>query len=138
MRSKPSRCIVRALCCALPFLLAAAASAQWLRSQPRPLDGLVRSDPRLFSNDAMEPVAEAASELDAKTVRAWDLFQIAATGEWQAYSNRSTGRVEMVEGAGIPWIPGTGNQLVRSDLAGLWTPRPAPCWSLPTSTATGR
>jgi hypothetical protein len=125
MRSKASRCIVQSLCCALPFLLAAAASAQWLRSQSRSLDGLVRSDPRLFSNDAMEPVAEAASELDAKTVRAWDLFQIAATGEWQAYSNRSTGRVEMVEGAGIPWIPGTGNQLLRSDLAGLWALPPA-------------
>jgi hypothetical protein len=122
MRSKACRCAARVLGCALPFLLAIPAAAQWPRQQPRPLDALVRVDPRLLPSDAVEPLAAGAAAVgpESKAARAWDLFQIGETGEWQAYYNRSSGRVEMVEGAGIPWIPGAGNPLVRADLSSLW------------------
>ncbi|HEX4960709.1 MAG TPA: hypothetical protein VF173_07705 [Thermoanaerobaculia bacterium] len=120
MRSQACCSVVRALCCSLPLLLAVPASAQRPLQQPRPFDDLVRTDPRLLPSDAVEPLEHGAPGLAPKVSRAWDLFQIGETGEWQAYYNRSNGRVEMVEGAGIPWLPGTGNQLTRSDLSRLW------------------
>jgi trimeric autotransporter adhesin len=120
MSPRARRRAVRILVCTLPFLAALPAAAQWRRQEPRPLDALVRTDPRLLPNDAVEPLTSGAAGVEAKSAGAWDLFQIAETGEWQAYYNRSNGRVEMVEGAGIPWLPGTGNQLVREDLSGLW------------------
>jgi hypothetical protein len=114
---------VHVLVWSLPFLAALPAAAQWRRQEPRPLDALVRTDPRLQVSDRVEPLAgggESSKALAPEAARAWDLFQLAATGEWQAYLNRSNGRVEMVEGAGIPWLPGTGNQLGREDLSSLW------------------
>jgi hypothetical protein len=120
MRPKACCRAARVLCCVLPFLLAVAATAQWRAQPPRPFDERVRTDPRLLPNDAVEPLTGGAAGVEAKAARAWDLFRLGETGEWQAYLNRSNGRVEMIEGAGIPWLPGAGNPLVRADLAGLW------------------
>ena len=39
-------------------------------------------------------------------------------GEWQAVVDRRSGSVHIAEGAGVPWIPGYGNDLQLNDISG--------------------
>jgi hypothetical protein len=104
---------------ALSPLLPSAASAQMMREVKSPFAARARVDERLFLSATVEPVESLSGAEGAKALDAWELFRLAAPGEWQAYVNRQTGRIESVEGEGIPWIPGSGNHLTAADVPGL-------------------
>ncbi|MDX1388675.1 MAG: hypothetical protein R3344_05770, partial [Acidobacteriota bacterium] len=55
------------------------------------------------------PVSElpAADELRLR----WDAFAASREGEWKIWIDERTGLPRMAMGAGIPWIPGAGNDL---------------------------
>jgi len=48
---------------------------------------------------------------------AWNLFLAANGSQWDIGLDRRSGRPDLIQGQGIPWIPGRGNKLTASDLA---------------------
>jgi hypothetical protein len=83
-------------------LLPLASSAQVVPDQEDPLDAFAVLDPRLW------PPASGAAELDPGARAGWDGFLAGADGPWKGYVDRFTGRIEVAEGAGIPWLTGGG------------------------------
>jgi hypothetical protein len=77
----------------------------------------MRVDPRLRPATATAPFAEIQSLLPAGVRNGWERFLSEAGGEWQGYADQRTNLLEVAEGSGIPWIPGSGNQLTPADLA---------------------
>jgi hypothetical protein len=52
----------------------------------------------------------------AGIANAWDGFR-KGHGAWSAIVDRRTGKIEIAEGEGIPFVPGHGNQLQMSDVS---------------------
>lgn len=109
---------------AITGVIALAAVSPWpaAAQQPKqgtdPLDSLTLVDERLRPRPVVEPF-EQAEALASPAVRdAWNAFRADAPGEWRSYLDRRTGVLDYTEGAGIPWIPGRGNDLTRADLPG--------------------
>ncbi|HEV8630755.1 MAG TPA: pre-peptidase C-terminal domain-containing protein [Thermoanaerobaculia bacterium] len=49
----------------------------------------------------------------------WESFREGLGGEWVADVDKRSGRVSYVEGAGIPWVPGHGNDLTIDSVKAL-------------------
>ncbi|MEM9556091.1 MAG: PQQ-binding-like beta-propeller repeat protein [Acidobacteriota bacterium] len=98
-----------------------------------PLAGLLRTedDPDLaagsfreFVDTRLQPTRDAADfsltmgELPATRAAAWRAFRDAQRdrGPWAARIDRRSGLIEIAEGAGLPWLPGAGNDLRIEEL----------------------
>ncbi|MBZ0112833.1 MAG: hypothetical protein K8J08_10260, partial [Thermoanaerobaculia bacterium] len=66
--------------------------------------------------------------LDGSGDTAWADFLAAESdrGAWNAFVDQRSGLLEVAEGAGVPWIPGRGNNLTNNDLAPILQGRAAP------------
>jgi hypothetical protein len=100
-----------ALGLALLLALPGVAGAQAVKEGRSSLDGLAFASPRLRAWDSLESVDNVQGLLRADVADGWSTFRQSAGGEWNALIDKRTGRVEIAEGAGIPWIPGRGNNL---------------------------
>jgi hypothetical protein len=75
-----------------------------------------------FVSERLEASAEPESLDDVRVTAAagiastWDSFRV-EHGDWSAVVDQRTGKIEIAEGEGIPFVPGPGNQLEISDLA---------------------
>jgi hypothetical protein len=107
-----------------PFLLAglafasvftSAATAQVARQPSSAMDSLSRIDPRLQAAESVEKIDNLESALAAEVSNGWATFRLTASGEWTGFVDKRTGRLESVEGSGIPWVPGRGNSLSAAD-----------------------
>jgi hypothetical protein len=124
----------------LAFLALLPASGRWAAAQvapsrTSPLARLSFADPRLRATSTADPLEQVASLVPADLRDGWAGFTAETGGPWQAYVDRRTGRLEVAEGSGIPWIAGDGNTLApagKADLASLeriaraFLPRVAP------------
>jgi hypothetical protein len=105
---------------ALIFLIAllpGLAAAQVAPLRNGPLARLSLSDPRFRVTSTADPLDQVASLVSADLRDGWARFTAGTGGSWQAYVDRRTGRLEVAEGSGIPWIPGNGNTLTQSEIA---------------------
>jgi hypothetical protein len=93
-------------------VLPSAATAQVAKPGNSSLDGLAFTSPRLNSVEALETVDNVQGVLAPEVANGWAAFRN-ENGEWNALVDKRTGRVSIAEGAGIPWIPGTGNKLAN-------------------------
>jgi len=98
-------------------VLTAPATAQVAKEGHTSLDGLAFASPRMTAWSSLETIDDVRSLMAPEVANAWDSFRQSADGEWSALFDKRTGRVEIAEGAGIPWIPGRGNKMSSSDLA---------------------
>ncbi len=103
------RTVYFALLCLV--LLPLASSGQVIRDTDDPLDAFALVDPRLRPSPSGATFDSAASELEPGVRAGWDGFLHGAGGPWKGYVDRRTGRIDVAEGSGIPWIPGAGNSL---------------------------
>jgi trimeric autotransporter adhesin len=103
--------------CLLLLLSAGGASGQAPKEGGDPLDTLARVDPRLRSAPAAKPIEEVGPGLAPGLRDGWGRFLAEAHGDWRGFVDRRTGRLELAEGSGIPWLPGRGNHLSLQDLA---------------------
>ncbi len=55
--------------------------------------------------ESVRPIAGAAMQ------NGWEAFRMGISGEWQGEIDKRSGRIGYAEGAGIPWVPGRGNDL---------------------------
>lgn len=111
------------------LLLALLASADRLAAQAaHDENGLLASlaaiDPRLSPQAETQPVDELRGALATPVADAWDAFLLDTGGSWIGSVDRRTGRLELIEGSGIPWIPGSGNRLSAADVAPFTGGRP--------------
>ena len=108
---------------ALTGLLASpgVAGAQMIKESRSSLDGLAFASPRLTEWNSLEPIDNVQGLLTAGVADGWASFRLGARGEWSALVDKRTGRVEIAEGSGIPWIPGRGNSLRGSRAVDLAT-----------------
>ncbi len=77
------------------------------------LSALAVSSDRLEVSPRVEELESSRSRLAPEIGAAWSAFKL-DHGEWVAYVDARSGRIESAEGAGIPWIPGYGNRLEAS------------------------
>ncbi|HEX7180722.1 MAG TPA: hypothetical protein VF756_02680 [Thermoanaerobaculia bacterium] len=108
----------------LPFLLLlalavvpSAASAQVMKETFDDLDALAYVDEVLNPQAALEPLEDVESALEPGVRNGWANFRNENAGEWKALVDKRNGRIEIAEGAGIPWVPGRGNSLRHEDIA---------------------
>jgi hypothetical protein len=112
--------LMPALVALVGMILPVAVTAQVAKEGRSSLDGLVFASPRLNQNDSLEVINDVQGILPATVANGWASFR-GANGEWNAMVDKRTGQVSIAEGAGIPWIAGTGNKLAARpiDLAGM-------------------
>jgi len=115
------RALPALVCICLAALSPDPAAAQAAKQGNDPLDRLTRSDARLRAAPVSEPIDRIGTSLAVEVRNGWEGFLASAPGAWHGYVDRRTGRLEVAEGAGIPWIPGRGNTLQggEADLAAL-------------------
>ncbi|MFL6195369.1 MAG: fibronectin type III domain-containing protein [Thermoanaerobaculia bacterium] len=97
----------------------APVSAQVVKEGNGALDALSFVSEKLQAPEALEPLEDAQSSMDAEVRDGWAAFRLGASDKWKATVDRRTGQVELAEGDGIPWVPGRGNKLLRSEVPGL-------------------
>lgn len=100
------------------LLLPADATAVQPKQDKDSLDYLAFSSERLAAPAVLEPVDQAATELEPGVRQGWQSFRAAEAGEWRGQVDRRHGRIDSAEGRGIPFLPGRGNGLTREDVAG--------------------
>ena len=79
-----------------------------------PLASLAVESERLAVRSAVEELEASRSRLAPALDAAWSAFRL-EHGEWVAYLDARSGRLESAEGEGIAWIPGAGNRLGKED-----------------------
>ncbi len=116
--------ILRALTLTLLVTLALApivSAQQMVTERSGTLAHYSLADERLRTQPLAEPIdnTKARGQLDELVTEGWAGFlsfaQQLSEGEWVGYVDQRTGRLEYAEGAGIPWIPGRGNRLTRTE-----------------------
>src|SRR4051812_16233193 len=107
---------------ALAVLIPAVAGAQVAKQGFDTLSSLAFQSDRLEPSQPFEPLADVESAVASATQSAWQSFALAAPVECRAAVDKRTGRIAFAEGGNIAWIPGRGNALAASDLAGLLKP----------------
>lgn len=100
---------IGALCAALA--VGAPARAVVVKQAATDLDALVVASERLQPPSRNVAWSAHAEALAPELVAAWDRFLAASGGSWQADLDPRNGLVGFVEGSGLAWIPGYGNDL---------------------------
>jgi hypothetical protein len=112
---------------ALFLLLASGVAGQAAAIVPTPpgqgkLASLAHADERL--TPPPPPISRPIEKSEAVAPEVQDAWKrLTADQRWQGYVDQRNGRIEAAEGAGLPWLPGRGNQLDakgrKADLATL-------------------
>ncbi len=101
-------------------LLASAAisvSAQKVKDPMNQLDDVVFGKPELRTVAQHEELSQVRSLAPPPTLSAFDAFLAKeGGGQWLMIFDRVTGRPALMEGLGVPWIPGTANALTGYDI----------------------
>ena len=107
------------LTCFAAAFIAPTASAVVVADKDDPLSAFEVVDPSLIVRAQPTPLAAARSALPSKSLAAWERFEDSQRdrGTWNAHLDQRSGLVEIAEGAGVPWIPGHGNDLTLGDLS---------------------
>ncbi len=90
---------------------------QGIKALDSPLDRLAFASDLLAPSEVVAPMEEVGASLAPEVADSWHGFRLDAGGQWKAYIDRRSGRLEIAEGSGLPWIPGSGNQLRLADIA---------------------
>lgn len=91
--------------------------AQQAKTRRSTLDDLVFSRPEIHTTSQPQPLNEVRAEASSALTGGFDQFVADQGGaKWNLLLDRMTGRPALLEGAGIPWIPGTANAVRAEDL----------------------
>ena len=114
------------VCLAVVVLLASVAvPAQVVKKGQHTLDDLVMASGRLQVPQAVVPGDQLRAESLAAGDKVmegvfenWDGFLRDNGTTWEMMVDRRGGRVALVSGSGVPWVPGKGNSLRKADIQG--------------------
>ena len=99
--------------------LATPVAAQVAKKGDGALDRLVRPSQRLAMAPDFAPLEEARDKVAPDALSALEVFAPASGASWVAHVDRRSGRVGVLTGSGMPWIPGDGNTLRDEDVREL-------------------
>ncbi|MGE0639300.1 MAG: hypothetical protein AB7G12_05840 [Thermoanaerobaculia bacterium] len=108
-RHASHRCVAAAL--GLLLGVPAIAAGQVMKEPNSALDALVFPATRLQPPARIEPLVQVESAIAPAVAAEWSSFVAEVAGEWSAGVDPRTGTIGLVEGSGLPWIPGFGNRL---------------------------
>ncbi|MGA9750319.1 MAG: PKD domain-containing protein [Acidobacteriota bacterium] len=94
------------------------AQAQRVKENVSNLDDLVMTRPEtrvITQGESLEEARTRPSESLGGVIEAYDAFVTASGRPWRVELDRMTGLPDLMEGAGIPWIPGSANGLTGAD-----------------------
>ncbi|MCB9377572.1 MAG: pre-peptidase C-terminal domain-containing protein [Holophagales bacterium] len=113
-----SNVAARKLCLAAAgLLLASTAGAQVALQRGGDLHPLSFESSRLTVVSDPTPIDEARASLGLEADLAFQAFAQTAGGSWIGYVDQRTGVLEYVEGSGLAWVAGAGNQLATEAAA---------------------
>jgi hypothetical protein len=92
------------------LVLPGGAAAQVVAENKTELGALSFVDESLTAHPVVEPIDDIQGSLRSAVTAGWADFRN-LNGEWTATVDKRTGSIDVVEGHGLPWIPGTGNSL---------------------------
>jgi hypothetical protein len=115
MRDRTQRLVVPATLCAVVMLSGAEAAV--VKKGDRTWDNLAFVSDRLNPAPAATELAQAYFDMDGQVRGAWSAFDTDHGGGWRAIVDRRNGLINVVEGSGVPWVPGFGNTLSIADIA---------------------
>jgi trimeric autotransporter adhesin len=104
------------------LVLAAAlpATAQVVKAERSQLDDLAFSSPELWTTTEGQPLDQIRSERAALAIQpvleGYDALLTETGGSWSLLFDRVSGAPILIEGSGIPFIPGSANRLTGKDL----------------------
>ncbi|MFN7976198.1 MAG: putative Ig domain-containing protein [Acidobacteriota bacterium] len=96
--------------CLLFALVAAPAHAQKAKEAKQALDALTFQDAAVWIAPA--PI-DADSAVSSQSIEAFRQFRAVQGGAWKMSVDRVTERPALIEGSGLPWIAGAGNDLLH-------------------------
>jgi hypothetical protein len=99
--------------------LAAQVGAQSMARQESGLHALAKESPRFAQTGDVLALGEARHALALDAELGFDEFARAAGGTWSAQVDARTGFVSSIDGSGIPWLAGAGNDLAATGSATL-------------------
>ncbi|HEV7709298.1 MAG TPA: hypothetical protein VGP16_13955, partial [Asanoa sp.] len=97
-------------------VLPGTAAAQMVKGKFEALDALTVRSERLSIGGGIDSIDALSSALAPAVNNGWNQFR-AVHGEWTAAIDSRSGLIASADGAGVPWVPGRGNQLTRADIA---------------------
>jgi hypothetical protein len=106
-------------------VLPGTAAAQMVKGKFGTLDSLSVRSERLNIGGGIDSIDALASALAPAANNSWNQFR-ATNGDWTAAVDSKSGLIASADGAGIPWVPGRGNRLTRSDIASVLGGRAKP------------
>lgn len=98
------------------FTLVQTANAIVPKQDESSLESLTFVSETLHANPHSVALDDVRGTDAAGIASAWDGFR-KEHGEWGAIIDKRTGKIEVAEGEGIPFVPGRGNQLQMSDIS---------------------
>jgi len=97
-------------------VLPGTAAAQMVKGKAEALDALSVRSERLNIGGGIDSLDALSSALAPTVNNSWNQFR-ATNGDWTASIDSKNGLIASADGAGIPWVPGRGNRLTKSDIA---------------------
>jgi len=97
-------------------VLPGTAAAQMVKGKSEALDALSVRSERLNISGGIDSLDALSSALAPTVNNSWNQFR-ATNGDWTASIDSRNGLIASADGAGIPWVPGRGNRLTKSDIA---------------------
>src|SRR6185295_15008247 len=85
-------------------------TAQMTKNKSESLDALTTYSERLSTSQSFDSIEGLHSALSPAVEAAWNKFRL-SSGEWTASIDARSGAIASADGAGVPWVPGKGNQL---------------------------
>jgi hypothetical protein len=104
------------LCLIGQILLAEVADALVPKQGGGALDSLAFVSEALQVSAVSESFDDVRMIAGSEIVSTWDTFRT-KHGAWSAVVDKRTGKIEVAEGEGIPFVPGRGNQLQITDIS---------------------
>jgi hypothetical protein len=97
------------------FILVQTANALVPKQDESSLESLTFVSDALHASPHSVALDDVRGTDAAGIANAWDGFR-KGHGDWNAIVDKRTGKIEVAEGEGIPFVPGRGNQLQMSDI----------------------
>lgn len=95
-----------------------AAPAQAPIEPASPFAALTHTAERFQFRVALAPLSEVQGRLASDFDRSWNQFQL-DHGDWSAFLDARSGRIESAEGPGIPWVRGAKGPPRLAELEGI-------------------
>src|SRR5436305_11392489 len=103
----------------LSVVVAIPATAQVAKQGNDVLSSLAFTHDKLLPSQPVELMDNVQSLVGPSLQNGWAAFLIGANPNWKALVDHRSGQIAFAEGGNVAWLPGRGNSLTNSNIAGF-------------------